>query len=193
MSTISSAPREKRYGKKVVYLEPPVDGAVTVKRRVTTIVPPPQPPPHFGASVVMAQPRPAPSIIHSRPPLSLHSSSASIPEHGIYEPESPIDIISVDVDPSETGSMKSSRTSNSYKSSRSSKRHGHSRDSRDREVFIERERLVPVRSTAPYTVQVEPQYDTYRYVEAPRRYEPRRNPDHDIIIEDRRRRRHIRQ
>ncbi|TGJ79382.1 hypothetical protein E0Z10_g9383 [Xylaria hypoxylon] len=191
MSTIYSVPREKRYGKykKVLYLEPPFDGAVTVKRRVTTIVPPPQPPP----------PRPAPVLVLPRPePVHVHvpnvidvAPPVHFPEPQV-EPDSPIDVIAVDIEPSEAGSTKSSRTSKSYKSSRSGKRHSHSRD---REVYIERERVVPVpvRVPVPYPVQAEPQYDTFRYIEAPRRYEPRhQSPDREIIIEDHRRRRYIR-
>ncbi|KAI0107610.1 hypothetical protein GGR51DRAFT_516200 [Nemania sp. FL0031] len=192
MSKIYSVPREKRYGskyKKVLYLEPPFDGAVTVKRRVTTIVPPPQPPPPPAPAPILYEPEPAPSIIDVAPPMVPYPPPAFIPEPEV-EPESPIDVIAVDIDPSEARSTKSSRSSKSYNSSRSSKRHS---NSRDREVFIERERVVPVRVPVPYPVQVEPQYDTFRYVEAPRRYEPRRrSPEHEIIIEDQHRRRYIR-
>ncbi len=198
MSTIYSVPREKRYGKykKVLYLEPPFNGAVTVKRRVTTIIPPPQPPPPPPAPIPVLpepepEPEPAPTIIDIAPPLPPPLPPAPIPEPEV-EPDSSIDVIAVDIDPSEAGSTKSSRTSSkSYKSSRSGRRHGHSRD---HEVYIERERIVPVRVPVPYPVQAEPQYDTYRYIEAPRRYEPRRrSPDqHEIVIEDHRRRRYIR-
>ncbi|KAI1161383.1 hypothetical protein F5B18DRAFT_628363 [Nemania serpens] len=191
MSIIYSVPREKRYGSKyknVLYLEPPFNGAVTMKRRVTTIVPPPQPPPPPPAFMpVRPEPEPVPSIIDVAPPRAPHPPPAFMPEH-----ESPIDVIAVDVDPSEAGSIKSSRTSKSSKSSRSSKRHSRSRDC---EVYVERERLVPVpvRVPVPYPVPAEPQYDTFRYVEAPRHYEPRRRSlDHDIIIEDHHRRHYIR-
>ncbi|KAI1111335.1 hypothetical protein F5Y14DRAFT_313799 [Nemania sp. NC0429] len=192
---ISTVPREKRYGrkyKKVLYLEPPFDGAVTVKKRVTTIVPPPQPPPPPPAFMmpVQPQPEPVPSIIDVAPlpPRAPRPPPAFTPEE---EPESPIDVIAVDVDPSEAGS---SRTSKSSRSSHGgSKRHSRSRDC---EVYVERERLVPVpvRVPVPYPVAAEPPYDTFRYVEAPRHYEPprRRSLDHDIIIEDHHRRRYIR-
>ncbi|GAW20695.1 hypothetical protein ANO14919_102040 [Xylariales sp. No.14919] len=191
---VSTVPREKRYGKykKVLYLEPPFDGAVTVKRRVTTVVPPPPPPPQPQPAPVfmLPEPEPVPTVVDVAPALPPPPPPAPLPEP-VVEPDSPIDVIAVDIDPSEAGSTKSSRTSKSYKSSRSSKRHSHSRD---REVYIERERVVPVRVAVPYPVQAEPQYDTFRYVEAPRRYEPRRrSPDHEIVIEDHRRRQYIRE
>ncbi len=74
----------------------------------------------------------------------------------IEEPDI-IDVIAVDIDPSENKSSKSSR-----------RRHrSHSRTgSRDRELIIERERLIPV------PVRVQPELETYRYVEGPRRYSP---------------------
>lgn len=37
--------KEKRYKKKVVYLEPPTPGSVTLRRKITTVVPAPAPPP----------------------------------------------------------------------------------------------------------------------------------------------------
>ncbi|KAI8635399.1 hypothetical protein F5Y19DRAFT_10561 [Xylariaceae sp. FL1651] len=191
MSTIYSVPREKRYGKykKVLYLEPPFDGSVTVKRRVTTIVPPPPPPP--PPAPILREPEP--TIIEVAPPPPPPPAPVYHPPEPEPEPDSPIDVIAVDVDPSEAGSIKSSKTSKtsrSSKSSRTSRGHSHSRE---REVYIERERIVPVRVPVPYPVQVEPEYDTYRYVEAPRRYEPRRRSlDQEIVIEDHRRRRYIR-
>ena len=63
-------------------------------------------------------------------------------------------------------------------------------------MYVERERVVPVRVPypVPYPVPVverrEPEYETYRYVEAPRRYTP--SPPRvceereRIVIEDRR-------
>ncbi|KAI2636030.1 hypothetical protein GGS21DRAFT_514260 [Xylaria nigripes] len=186
MSTIYSMPRDKPYGKykKVLYLEPPFDGAVTVKRRVTTVIPPAPLPPvsrNVPASV-LHKPKHTPRTIQAVPPLPRAPPMTPILERE----DSPIDIIAVDVDPSETASTKSSRTSKSHRSSRSSKSHSHSRG---REVYIERERVVPIRVAVPYPV-AEPQYDTYRYVEAPPRYEPRRrSPDREIVIDDHRRQR----
>ncbi|KAI1824470.1 hypothetical protein F4861DRAFT_254992 [Xylaria intraflava] len=194
MSTIYSVPRDKRYGKykKVLYLEPPSDGAVTVKRRITTIIPPsrlppaPAPPaPITATPSVVSRHRTASTIVDAVPPPP---PRAPLPEREV-EPDSPIDIIAVDVDPSESGSTKSSRSSKSHRSSHSSRSYDRSRN---RDVYIERERVVPIRVAVPYPV-AEPQYDTYRYVEAPRgyeRYEPRRrSPDREVLIDDHHRRR----
>ncbi|RSL40623.1 hypothetical protein CEP53_013260 [Fusarium sp. AF-6] len=62
----------------------------------------------------------------------------------------------------------------------------HSRYGLDRERVIERERIVPV----PVPVPVEPRYDTYRYVDGPRRLPapspPRRvSPPRRMIEDDR--------
>ena len=97
------------------------------------------------------------------------------------EPEQ-IDVIAVDVAKSEksTRSSKSSRTSHSRSRSHV--------DSREREVYIERERIVPV------PVRVQPEFETFRYVDAPRRWSPPSPPRREvsqererIIVEDHRR------
>lgn len=88
----------------------------------------------------------------------------------------------MDVDPSER---------------RRRRRRSHSRHSRSREVYIEREKLVPIRVPVPVPVRQEPQYDTFRYVDAPRRPSPPRicpPPEREdermrIMIHDRRRER----
>ncbi|KKY38383.1 hypothetical protein UCDDA912_g01701 [Diaporthe ampelina] len=151
--------KEKRYKKKVVYLEPPTPGSVTLRRKITTVPSPPPPPP---------------------PPS-----------------RDEIDVIAVDVEPTEKSkSVKSSRrsSSSSSSSSKSSKKTSRSRSrSRydERELIYERDRLVPV--------PVRRDYETYRYVEGPpqRRYlpappSPPRRVEEDrerivINIEDRRR------
>jgi len=56
------------------------------------------------------------------------------------------------------------------KKSRSKSRSRDRRESFEREVYIERDRFVPV----PYPVREEPQYETFRYVDAPRRHAPQR-------------------
>ncbi|RSL96524.1 hypothetical protein CDV31_013446, partial [Fusarium ambrosium] len=70
--------------------------------------------------------------------------------------------------------------------SRSHSRHSHRSHDLDRERVIERERIVPV----PVPVPVEPRYDTYRYVDGPRRLPapspPRRvSPPRRMIEDDR--------
>jgi hypothetical protein len=102
------------------------------------------------------------------------------------EPEcDSIEVIAVDVEPS----VRSHKSSKSSKSSRSSRSRSHGRVD-TREVYIEREKLVPV--PMPYPVRVEPDYETYRYVDAPRRYEPRRRShEREIIIEDHRSRHYL--
>ncbi|KAI4868695.1 hypothetical protein F4820DRAFT_444871 [Hypoxylon rubiginosum] len=213
MSTYYAAPREKRYHKykKVLYLEPPTNGSKTVRTRVTTIVPPPAPIPSPSPPPVIMLPEPTPAP----PPVFLEPLPPPPPPPAPYIPPPPppepeqdteIEVIAVDVDPDQsTVSGRSSKSSkSSSRSSKSSKTSRHSsggRHSRDREVYIERERLVPVRVPVPYHVhhveieqQQPPQQDSFRYIEAPRRYEPqsRRNSDQEIIIEDHRHRKYIR-
>lgn len=81
-----------------------------------------------------------------------------------------IDVIAVDVDPSETSSSRSSRKSRSPGAHRRRRSRPRSRsESRDRdtEVVIERERFVPV--PVPVAVPVPtrrgPELETFRYVE----------------------------
>ncbi|KAI1142916.1 hypothetical protein F5Y05DRAFT_136228 [Hypoxylon sp. FL0543] len=203
----STAPREKRYHKykKVLYMEPPTNGSKTVRTRITTIVPPPAPAPQPSPSpppVMLPEPKPQPPpvIVEPLPP----------PPPPVYYPPPPppepeqteIEVIAVDVDPDqESTTSRSSRSSSSKSSLRSSKssRSSSGRHGRDREVYIERERIVPVRVPVPYHVhhvEIEqaPQQDSFRYIEAPRRYEPprRRSSDHEIVIEDHRHRKYIR-
>ncbi|KAK1845064.1 mg2+ transporter, partial [Colletotrichum chrysophilum] len=110
----------------------------------------------------------------------------------------PIEVIAVDVEPS----VKSSKSSKSSRSSRSRScshsRHGSRDRERDvREVYVEREKLVPVRVPYPVPVPIEPRYETFRYVEG-RRYSPPRMlpppppPEEErmrVTISDRRRER----
>lgn len=168
-----SSHRDHRYGaaKKRLYLEPPRNGSETIRRRVTTIIPapaPPCPPP------VIVEPCPPP------PPLCLP------PPPKPAEPET-IDVIAVDVAPSE-------RSSKSSRSRSRGRRASHDWE-REREVYVERQTFVPVR--------VQPEYETYRYVEGPRRppapSPPRSPPPRrrsveggeriNILIEDRHRER----
>ncbi|KAI1248357.1 hypothetical protein MGN70_009555 [Eutypa lata] len=211
--------------KKVLYLEPPTNGSKTVRTRVTTIVPPASPPeppvemlpepihlpmptPAPEPPVMVMPPPPPPPPQHYYHPMPPYPVS----EAGDDDDDEPIDVIAVDVDPPRARSSKSSKSSSSSssssnsssRSSRSSRssqtsrshnshRHGHSCE---REVYVERERFVPVH--VPYPVHEEKNdYDTFRYVEAPRRFEPRRRSTDDsderqIIIEDHRQRRYIR-
>ncbi|KAI0136139.1 hypothetical protein F4776DRAFT_624610 [Hypoxylon sp. NC0597] len=206
------APREKRYHKykKVLYLEPPINGSKTVRTRVTTIVPPPAPartPSPSPPPVMLPEPKPQPPPVFVEPLPPPPPPPAPAPAPVYYPPPPPpepeqteIEVIAVDIDPDQSStsgrssrSSSSKRSSRSSKSSRSSGRHG-----RDREVYIERERFVPVRVPVPYHVHhveiEQPQQDSFRYIEAPRRYEPsrRRSPDHEIVIEDHRHRKYIR-
>lgn len=87
-------------------------------------------------------------------------------------PEPQIEVIAVDVEPS-TRSSKSSRSR--------SRSHSHRRD---RDVYVERDRFIPV----PVPVPVEPRYDTYRYVEAPRHFIPPPSPQPRLVAQDERER-----
>ncbi|KAK9778424.1 hypothetical protein AB5N19_00401 [Seiridium cardinale] len=196
MYSVVEAPRKERYHKykKRLYLEPPTNGSVTTRTRITTVVPPPKPiviPQPEPEPVIVAPPPPPPPVIVAPPPPP---PPPPAPEPVIVAPPPPpppppedtIEVIAVDVDPS----VKSHKSHKSSKSSRSSRSRSHSRvDSREREVYIEREKLVPVRVPVPYPVRAEPDYETFRYVDAPRRFEPRpRSHEREIIIEDRHRR-----
>ncbi|EMR71477.1 hypothetical protein UCREL1_1486 [Eutypa lata UCREL1] len=169
---VHTAPREKRYHskyKKVLYLEPPTNGSKTVRTRVTTIVPPaspPEPPVEMLPEPIhLPMPTPAPE-----PPVMVMPPPPPPPPQHYYHPMPPYPV-------SEAGDDDDDEPI-------------------DREVYVERERFVPVH--VPYPVHEEKNdYDTFRYVEAPRRFEPRRRSTDDsderqIIIEDHRQRRYIR-
>ncbi|KAK7226622.1 hypothetical protein V2G26_014625 [Clonostachys chloroleuca] len=96
------------------------------------------------------------SVTRFIPPERKPSPPPRIPE------KIEIDVISVDVDPP-TPRRKRSRSRSKRRSPR---------ESRELERVIERDHFIPV----PYPVEVEPQYDTFRYVEGPRRYEPSPSP-----------------
>lgn len=163
-----------RHSKKVLYLEPPIPGSVTVKRRITTIVPAPPPPP---PPVVIEEPPPPPPMIVAPPP-----PPPPPPAQPVFLPPPPppppappvrdeIDVIAVDVEPSVTSKKSSKRSSSSSSSSSSgssgsssskhSRRTSRTREEyeREREVIVHRERYAP----APRA------YETFRYVEAPAR------------------------
>ncbi|KAL2275913.1 hypothetical protein FJTKL_01460 [Diaporthe vaccinii] len=193
--------KEKRYKKKVVYLEPPTPGSVTLRRKITTVVPapaPPSPPP------VVVEPPPPPPVLALPPPPPPPPPVFMRPPPPVFLPPPPappsrdeIDVIAVDVEPSEKSkSSRRSSSSSSSSSSKSSKKTSRSQsrsryDERERELIIERDRFVPV--------PVRRDYETYRYVEGPpqRRYLPappsppkRLEEDRERItinIEDRRR------
>lgn len=136
-------------GKKRLYLQgPPTHGATWVRTRETHIIPPPPPPP---PPVVIPAPPPPPVI--ELPPPPPPPPPIVIPAK---EPDI-IDVIAVDVEPR--------RKKKSHKPrSRSRSR---SRSSRREEVYIERERIVPV--PVPVPVRERQEYETYRYVEGPKR------------------------
>jgi hypothetical protein len=167
--------REYRHAKKVLYLEPPRNRVATVRKKVTRIIPPPPPPP----PVIIE--KPPPPVVEAPPP------PPALPPPVVEEVDNTIDVIAVDVDPSEKSSKSSKSSATKSSRSRSHSRRG----SRDREVIIERERLVPV----PVAVPVRQELETFRYVEGPRRYSPpspprRPSADHERInirIEERRR------
>lgn len=164
---------EKHYSsKKRLYLEPPIPGSKTVRTKITRILPAPAPPPPPPAPVKVLPPPPPPP-----PPVVI-----PLPPPPPKEPDT-IDVIAVDVDP-----PKPRRRHRRPRSSASS-----SSSSSEREVIIERDRYIPV----PVRV---PEYETFRYVEAPRR--PRSLPPPPpppepecrevdrvrVVVEDRRRR-----
>ncbi|EGY23104.1 uncharacterized protein VDAG_04542 [Verticillium dahliae VdLs.17] len=101
-------------------------------------------------------------------------------------PEPGIEVIAVDVDPVE-------------KKRRRRRSHSRHSGSHSREVYIEREKIVPVRVPVPVPQPQQPEYETFRYVDAPRRSPPRIMPappreerEEDrmrIMIHDRRRER----
>ncbi|EFZ00208.2 hypothetical protein MAA_03985 [Metarhizium robertsii ARSEF 23] len=143
--------------KKRLYLSRPEPDVLTSRRRVTRIIPPTPPPCEEPVPVPVieepAEPEPCPPAPCPSPPA-------------LPAPEPQIEVIAVDVEPS----VKSSKSSRSR-----SRGHSHTRE---KEVYVERDRFVPV----PVPVPVEPRYETYRYVEAPRRYvEP---PRERKMIED---------
>lgn len=194
--------KEKRYKKKVVYLEPPTPGSVTLRRKITTVVPAPSPPP---PPPVIVEPPPPPPVLALPPPPPPPPPVFERPPPPVFLPPPPppppardeIDVIAVDVEPSEKSkSSRRSSSSSSSSSSKSSKKTSRSQsrsryDERERELIIERDRYVPV--------PVRRDYETYRYVEGPpqRRYlpappSPPRRLEEDreritINIEDRRR------
>lgn len=215
MSTYFAAPREKRYHKykKVLYLEPPINGSKTIRNRITTIIPPPEPAPYQSyqshESYQSYSPPPPPMMPEHRPtppPPMVVNPLPPPPPPAPYIPErepeldTEIEVIAVDVEPDESVKSGRSSKSSSKSSSRSSRssRSSHRHHREQREVYIERERMVPVRVPVPYHVHhveiEQPQQDSFRYIEAPRRYEPpqRRSLDQEIVIEDHRHRKYIR-
>lgn len=166
----------KEYRKKRLYLEHPPPDVAYIHRRVTRYIPPsppavvieePLPPP-----VVLEPLPPPPPVVYEPPPpppLELPAPPPPPPIIPLPEPD-PIEVIAVDVEPS--------------RRKRSPKRRSRSRShsTREKEVYIERERLIPV----PVPVPVEPKYDTYRYVEGPRRYIEAPPPQRKMITEDER-------
>ncbi|KYK55551.1 hypothetical protein DCS_07514 [Drechmeria coniospora] len=151
--------------KKRLYLQHPEPDTYLTRRRITRVIPPPckeSPPNPPPPCPIIVEPVPAPCPTPPPPP--------ALP--ALPPPEPPIEVIAVDVEPSD----------HSCKSSRSRSRSHRRSTDHDREVYVERERFVPV--PVPVPVRVEPRYDTYRYVEAPRRLEhvpPRRR-----LVEDER-------
>ena len=136
-------------GKKRLYLQgPPTHGATWIRKRETHIIPPPAP-------IAVPAPPPPPPFVELPPPPP--PPPVIIPVHPpppIKEPDV-IDVIAVDVEPRRK--RKSSR-----------KPRSRSRSERREEVYIERERLVPVPVPVPVRERRE-EYETYRYVEGPKR------------------------
>ncbi|KLU85071.1 hypothetical protein MAPG_04103 [Magnaporthiopsis poae ATCC 64411] len=87
------------------------------------------------------------------------------------EPET-IDVISVDVDPKPEKKKKKKKEKRHH--TRRERSRSSSRSSHSHEVYVERERIVPM--PVPVVVRREPEYETFRYVEAapprPMRYLP---------------------
>ncbi|RDA89980.1 hypothetical protein CP533_0857 [Ophiocordyceps camponoti-saundersi (nom. inval.)] len=145
--------------KRRLYLHHPEPDILVSRRRVTRIIPPspptpppPPPPPCYE--------RPLPFIVEPEPvyePAPPCPEPPALPEPE-PEPELPIEVISVDVEPSLKKPSRSRSRSHSH----------HRRVRHDKEVYVERDRFIPV----PVPVPVEPRYDTFRYVEGPRRSVP---------------------
>ncbi|KAB5551299.1 hypothetical protein GE09DRAFT_168632 [Coniochaeta sp. 2T2.1] len=139
-------PEEIKYnGKKRLYLQgPPTHGATWIRTRETHILPaPPPPPPVF---IPAPPPPPVVELPPPPPPVIIPVAPPKDPEPDF------IDVIAVDVEPRKHKKKHRSR----------------SRSSRREEVYIERERLVPVPVAVPVRERRE-EYETYRYVEGPKR------------------------
>ncbi|KHN95338.1 uncharacterized protein MAM_06842 [Metarhizium album ARSEF 1941] len=151
----------RRNGAKTrLYLARPEPDIVTSRRRVTRIIPPTPPPCEEPIPVpVVEEPAPEPCPC---PPAPCPSPPA------LPAPEPQIEVIAVDVEPR----VKSAKSSRSRSRSRS--------HVREKEVYVKRDRFIPV--PVPVPVPAESRYETYRYVEAPRRcVEP---PRERKMIED---------
>ncbi|CAK7220705.1 hypothetical protein SCUCBS95973_004253 [Sporothrix curviconia] len=183
-----------RHGKKYLYLEPPIHGSKTVRTRVTTIVPPPPPPPpppvQLRPLVIQAPPPallpPPPVVVEVAPPQPPPPVEVPVPEP---EPEpvpeivdvsddDTVDVIAVDVEPEPERPIKPRKKSRRREVERET-------------VYVERERLVPVHVPVPMPMSIkmkrrqpsplptppplppppprQPEYETFRYINAPRR------------------------
>ncbi|CAK7198657.1 hypothetical protein SEUCBS139899_001321 [Sporothrix eucalyptigena] len=181
-----------RHGKKYLYLEPPIHGSKTVRTRVTTIIPPlrkaasppPPPPPPVQLPPIIIQappplPPPLPPVVVEAPPPPVEEEPTVVEESD----DDTIDVIAVDVEPEPEKPKKPRKRSRSRR-----------REVERETVYVERERLVPVHVPVPMPMTVkmrrrqpsppstppppppppprQPEYETFRYIDAPRRSPP---------------------
>lgn len=170
--TALAATRNRGY-KTRLYLSHPEPDIATVRKSVTRFIPPSPPPPPPCPPIEAPAPPPPPP-----PPVCPEPLPPPPPPPAEPEPEpDPIDVIAVDVDPSPPKKPKKKKSRSKSRSK-----------SRDRDYEHDYERVVERDHYIPYPVRAEPQYETFRYVDAPRRWSPpQREPEpqrRPLMLED---------
>ncbi|KAF4581169.1 hypothetical protein GQ602_007306 [Ophiocordyceps camponoti-floridani] len=152
---MGSSSKYRGPAKRRLYLQHPEPDVLVSRSRITRVIPPspPPPPPCFNRppTPVIVDP-PPPKVCEPPPVVVPHCPDPPrLPEP---KPDPPIEVIYIEP------SLKPHRSRSRSRS------HSHHRERRDKEVYVERDRYIPV------PVPVEPRYETYRYVEGPRRSVP---------------------